>query len=229
MRFEFQGACRMVIPAEERRDEIPLLPATGLPTQAQLEEEEALQKAAQSQLTDVRKAADSWRTGLGALIALVATIFFIKGRESVFDISVGWRWILAIVLVAAFCAAIYAAWAAMRAAFGEYEVVEWDEVLAEGGWASYQASVAESAVAHLENAQKATILSLIGLVLAVLLTWFAPKPAAAETIASVTTRDNTVVCGKLTGGISRGLPLQLEGKAPIPLDRIVAIAIVEEC
>ena len=218
----------MVIPVERRGDEIQTLPATGLPTEAGLEEEDALQKAAESQLADVRKAADSWKTGLAALTALVATIFFIKGRESVFEISLGWRWVLAIVLVIAFGAAIYGAWEAMRAAYGEYETVAWDEVLAEGGWVSYQGSIAESAISHLKKAQLATIASLIGMVAAVLITWFADEPARS-TKARVTVTGNKVVCGKLVGGIARGASIKIEGFERIPLDDVVSFAIVDEC
>jgi len=218
----------VVIPVGERGDEIQTLPATGLPTEAELEEEDALQKAAESQLTDVRKAADSWKTGLGALTALVATIFFIKGRESVFEISVGWRWLLAIVLVIAFGAAIYGAWEAMRAAYGDYGMVAWDDVLAEGGWVSYQGSIAESAITHLKRAQMATIASLIGLVTAVLITWFADEPPSS-TSASVTVTGNKVVCGKLIGGIVRGASIHLEGFERIPLEDVVSFAIVDEC
>lgn len=207
-------------------DEITTLPASSVPTDLEIEEEEELQKVAETQLTDTRKLAENWRNGLAALLALVATIFFVKGRESAFDIATGWRVTLGLILVLAFAAAVWGAWQAMKGAYGSPGAIEWNEIRAEGGWSGYQSSLAESAAQHVINAKWATVVSLGALVVAVLLTWFAPKPSAT-TLISTTATGNVVVCGKFEGVSGRAI--QIEDKEPIPLTEVVSFSVVDEC
>jgi hypothetical protein len=201
--------------------------ASGPPTALGLTEEAALAKAAESQLEDTRKAAENWRTGLAALITLVATIFFIKGRESVLDIDVGWRWLLAGAIGAGFLFAVWGAWLAMRAAYGTPAATDYGTIMQEGGWASYRAGLAASAADNLRDARRLTIAALVCLVAAVLLTWFAPKPASSPPALVLATVGTDKVCGELTG-VGAG-DLQIKDEAPIPFDQLAALSLVQEC
>ena len=84
-----------------------------------LEGELALQRWASSQLADVRRSAESWRTGLAGFLAILIAIFFIKGKESFDEIGGdGWKALMAALLLVAAGSALYGAYRALRAAYG---------------------------------------------------------------------------------------------------------------
>jgi hypothetical protein len=158
-----------------------------------LEEEIALQRSASSQLADVRRSAESWRTGLAGFLAILIAIFFIRGKDSFDDIrGGGWKALLAALLLFAAGSALYGAYRALRAAYG----VPRDEYLGEvtgmfrlipdalrttprdihdyGTVSAWQHAFARQAVADLRHAKVATVVSVIAVASAAAVTWFAP-------------------------------------------------------
>jgi len=158
-----------------------------------LEEELALQRSASSQLADVRRSAESWRTGLAGFLAILIAIFFIRGKDSFDDIGgAGWKALLAGLLLFAAGSALYGAYRALRAAYG----VPRDEYLGEvsgvlrvipdslrstprdihdyGTLSAWHHAFARQAVTDLRHAKVATVASVIAVASAAAVTWFAP-------------------------------------------------------
>jgi hypothetical protein len=88
-------------------------------TRLGVEQEHLLHERRATELDAVRKAAENWRTGLGALLALLVAVYFLKGKESIDDISSegARRWLAALLLGAGGCAVV-GAYRAVRAAYG---------------------------------------------------------------------------------------------------------------
>lgn len=176
-------------------------PAAGpTPTLLALEQEQALQSIRANELADVRKAAENWRTGLGALLAILVAVLFIEGKQSLDEISSTLVQVLlaALLLTSAF-AALYGAYRAVRAANGipsdEYagnddsalmRLVDKGKDKLPKGWfrtpddpAEYETvgawrhAFVQLAVNDLRHAKVATIASLLMFAVAVLITWVA--------------------------------------------------------
>jgi hypothetical protein len=89
-------------------------PATG----ADLQELHDLETLDESELARVRAAADKWKTGLAALLGLVATVSVVKGRDSFKTLDVVTQHRIIILVGVALLFAASAALLAMRAANG---------------------------------------------------------------------------------------------------------------
>lgn len=170
-------------------------------TRLGLEQERLLQERRMTELDVVRKAAENWRTGLGALLALLVAVFFLKGKASFDDIGSyeARRWLAALLLGAGGCAVV-GAYRAVRAAHGlpsdEYtgiadsrpmraavrvkRAVALGMLRTPGGPEQYATvgawrhAFARLAVGDLRVAKTMTVLSLLLFAAAVLVNWFAP-------------------------------------------------------
>jgi hypothetical protein len=181
----------------------------------EVREERALEASARTQLADVRKAAESWRTGLAGFLAILVAIFFIKGKSSFDDISgTGWRVGLAVLLLLAAACALFGGYRALRAAYGTPR----DEFLGEvpklfrylpettprhiheyGTVSAWRYAFARQAVNDLRLAKVATIASLGAVACAAVVTWFAPGPPSSALVRA-TYRDGRTtssICGEV--------------------------------
>lgn len=181
-----------------------------------LEEERQLRASAATQLADVRKAAESWRTGLGGFLAILVAVFFVKGKDSFGDIDSELlkRW-LAGLLLAAGTFALYGAYRALRAAYGTPR----DEYLGEisrlfrllhpttprdiykyGTVSAWHHASARTAVNDLRHAKVATVLAMVAFGAAAAITWFAPGPPAPAFVSATyrTGGGTTTTCGRAT-------------------------------
>jgi hypothetical protein len=187
----------------------------------ELQEDRDLQRAAESQLANVRRAAESWRTGLAALLAVLTAVFFVKGKDSFDDIEPGrWRYGLAASLVIAALFAVYGAYRALRAAYGaprdEYVgrasfPIGWmprflrttpGEIDEYGTLSAWRHAFAVQAVRDLFHAKVSTVASLLAIVVAAVITWWAPgPPPPAYTEVTYAVGDvQRSVCGTLRSG-----------------------------
>jgi hypothetical protein len=156
----------------------------------ELHEERALQASSEAQLTSVRHAAESWRTGLAGFMAILVAVFFIKGKTSFSEISgTRWRVALAVLLITSAGSALFGSYRALRAAYGTPR----DEFLGEVPWlfrllpettprniyeygtvSAWQYAFARQAVNDLRLAKVATVVSLTAVVAAAAITWLTP-------------------------------------------------------
>lgn len=133
-----------------------------------------LEALAAEQLDSVRRTAENWRTGLAGLLALVATILFLKGPDSISKLESWVRWSLSTMLVICLGIALAAAWLALRAAFGTPRVVDVAEIEREGGVKPYRAGLARRAVEHLNWSKRLTVSAAVILSAVTVLYWNAP-------------------------------------------------------
>src|SRR4051812_31943491 len=118
---------------ERRGTPARVLAPPGLPSPAAVHEHEAIEALAERQLADARKAAENWRTGLAGLLTLLTTILVVRGKDSISDIAVGWRWPLGFCLVGAVVIAVAGAYWSLAAAYGRPRVIRTADIEREGG------------------------------------------------------------------------------------------------
>jgi hypothetical protein len=228
-----------------------LSPADGT-SLLELQEDKDLQHAAEGQLASVRKAAESWRNGLAALLGVLTVVFFVKGKESFDDIEgAGWRWALATTLLAAALLAINGAYRALRAAYGaprdEYvgrasftlarlprrlrtTPGEMDEY---GTLSAWRHAFAVQAVKDLWWAKASTVGSLLMVTVAAVITWTAPgpPPPAFAQLTYAHAGQQHVVCGELKRGFDgRFVVEDGDGKSTrVDFGELSAFKIVAKC
>jgi len=207
-------------------------------------EERALQETLTAQLSKVRNAAESWRTGLGGFLAVLTVVFFVQGATSFNDVASGWHWPLAVLLMSSAASALYGAYRAIRAAYGtpadEYvpgrglvwqalrkhlpattprQIHDYDSV---GAW---QDALAGQSVTDLRHAKVATVLAATCFAAAAAVTWLAPAPGGSERLV-VEARTGSV-CGKTV--TQRGDVLVVDGVREVALRDVVSVKPVPAC
>jgi hypothetical protein len=101
-------------------------PGTGVAQLRDIEFEEELERYSSNQLSNARKAAENWRTGLAGLIVLITTVSVVKGRQSIASLPTGGQIALGILAVGALFAALVGATMALRAAYGWLSIVSFE-------------------------------------------------------------------------------------------------------
>lgn len=207
-------------------------------------DERDLEKALTTQLADARKAAESWRTGLGAFLAVLAAVFFIKGATSFDDLARAWQWILAGLLLVSGAAALYGAYRAIRAAFGtpanEYAVGEgwfWPRIRERlpastprrieeyGTVGAWRDALTGQSVKDLRHAKLGTLIAAIFFALAAAVTWLAPGPSDSERV--VLQGRTGSVCGKTVS--LRDDVFVVDETQEIPTRDVVAVKATSAC
>jgi hypothetical protein len=236
-------------PKGEEREVAPLRSA-GKAEPLALEEERQLHLAASTQLADVRKAAESWRTGLAGFLAILVSVFFVKGKDSFDDISgTGWKNALATLLLVSATLALYGAYRALRAAYGTPR----DEYLGEisplfrllhpttprdiykyGTVSAWHHASARTAVGDLRQAKVATIGSLISFGAAAAITWFAPGPPPPGFVSATyrpSGQPTTTTCGEAVPSPTGTLSIRPAAGSTqtLALEDVRSIKVVASC
>jgi hypothetical protein len=176
----------------------------------------------QTELERVRKTAENWRTGLAGLLGLIATVSVVKGRDTITDLE---RWAQVLVgislLIALVCAAL-GGYLALRAAYGWPKKIEFNQLRI------WRAKRSEQTVSDLSWARNLTIATLVFLVAAIGLTWYAPTDPPA--FITATWADQTA-CGKLIDSNETELSIKIDedNMRQVPLDDLKSLSVVEEC
>src|SRR5215203_3287062 len=175
-----------------------------------------------TELERVRQTAENWRTGLAGLLALIATVSVVKGRDTITDLALLWKVLVGVFLLAALICAAVGAYYALRAAYGWPEHVPTDQLRK---W-RYQRS--EDAVDDLGRARTLTFITLGLLVVAIGLTWYGPTDPPA--FVNAAWADETV-CGKLIDSNETELLIKIDEDVTkqVPLDALKSLSVVEEC
>jgi hypothetical protein len=147
------------------------------------------------QLETVRRQAETWRTGLAGLTALVGATLLVKGRDNLVGLSWPYPMLIAIILGLASAALVAATLRALRAASG----MPGDECLLTGedleAWTSAEVALAQRGIAV---ARRLTVGGLCALAAAIGLAWFAPAQRQAMSAVMVDTARERI-CGELVG------------------------------
>ena len=177
------------------------------------------------ELERVRAAADKWKTGLTALLALIATVSVVKGRDSFKDLDAARQnWIifsLGIALILATGAGLLA----MRAAYGPLKRQSLDK----GGLRAVRRREAREALIDLRVARTLTVLCLVALAIAVGLTWKGVE-AKSGNIRVTRKSDESAVCGVLVDAKAQRVRVKdTQETQSIPLTDVKTVEFVQKC
>jgi hypothetical protein len=166
-------------------------------------EERALLELARGELEVTRKAAETWRTGLAGLTAIVTGALFIKGKDSVDDIAHPWNVYLGIALGIAIAAAVIGTLFALRASAGEPKQTSSEEIRKAGGIEAFRRKLAADAASDLHVAQFFAVAAVVLLAVAVGISWYAPEPHSEPPAQLRVTAGGEQICGT-NKGVSAG-------------------------
>jgi hypothetical protein len=185
------------------------------PTAADLDNRERFRKLSESSLSDVRAAAEKWRTGLAALITLVTGGLLIKGPESANDLTRDWRIAITILAGGGIAVAIVGLWRALKASAGVPQRQDMTKIVDKyKSVLGYEVAQANDAANELRWARLALIVALPALGAALLVWWWAPiKPASNPAYVEVDqTSTGKSVCGTLKSGDNGHMRVQVAGQ-----------------
>jgi hypothetical protein len=182
------------------------------------------------QLEAARRQAESWRTGLTGVTALLGAILVVKGRDNVSTLAPPYPLLILLCFLAALVALVVATLAALRAASG----VPGDECLltAEDLEAWSKAETAE-VYRWITIARRLTVGGLCLIAIGASVAWLAPANPADPPLVRV---DSPVgpICGRMTqlgDGIVRIEVIRGRSRTihVLPLDSAVTLDVVPAC
>lgn len=192
-----------------------------VPSPAARDAAERAQELVASQLADVRKAAENWRTGLLAVLGLTTTVLVVKGRDSFEDLDLLAQVLIGIALLAALIFAAVGSWQSMRAAYGDPKARVTDGILT---W-DYQDSA--DAVVSLKWARRLFFAALFCITIAVGLTWYWPASSSTKVRADF---GADKVCGTLVRADAQAIVIKEDGSEKSnPTTQLTSLAVVAGC
>jgi hypothetical protein len=182
---------------------------------------ERAEEAVSSQLANVRKAAESWRTGLLALLGLITTVAVVKGRDSFADLDPLGQVLIGAALALALALAAIGSLKAMTAAYGDPRPRQTQGILT---W-DYQDS--KDAVNDLKWARRLLVAALVFVAIAVGLTWYWPGTKTTNIRADFGAQS---VCGTLVRANGQQIVIKEDGsEKPFQTAALSSLAIVDKC
>jgi hypothetical protein len=198
------------------------------PTSIALAEEDAeLRAMVVDQLKNARTAAEGWQKGLAGLLTVLTSVLFLKGKESIDEISSGWQYFVAAVLISAGIAAVASAFFLLRASYGSPSEAELDDIREQGVylWRFRQAKRSSD---DLAKGQVGLVLMLLLVAGAVLITWFAPGSSKSPFQVA----DDAGNCGTLEKADNGQFKIVADEKASatiIPATDLAKLHVVAKC
>ena len=180
-----------------------------------------------SQLDTARKQADTWRTGLATLTALLTGVLVVKGRNDASELTRPFQILVAALLGMALILLLWATMWLSRALAGPPggKILLTGENLAD--WTQGEVRKISSA---LRWAPPLAAVSVIAVAVAVALTWFGPAPGTTTPLIQVTESTGQQPCGALLGASKHQLILRsTAGPILISLSAVDAITPVIVC
>lgn len=179
-----------------------------------------------TQLEAARKQAETWRTGLTGVSALLGAVLVVKGRDNFTTLAGPYAVLVPLLFGLALIGLLLATFAALRAASGD----PYDDIYLNGeelrAWTKVETDDIRKAI---RAAQLLTIGSVATVLVAAGLGWFAPVKRSPMLLVRVTTADVTA-CGRLLyqdGAVLRvGEP---ERYRVIPIGASATVDVVNAC
>lgn len=175
--------------------------------------------AADVQLTNVRSAAARWQAGLAGLAGGITAFSLISGRDEIATLAPAWAAWCGVALVCALAASLAGGVLAMRSAFGLPTLVRtrrWDP-------AADTANQARSAYRLLRWAIWLTLASIVALVAALGVVWYAPRQEKAPVLVVVPATGSSV-CGEVARADGSGVTLRTAaGERTVPWPSVTGL------
>jgi heme A synthase len=199
-------------------------PGDGLAHLRDVQFEDDLDQYSAEQLSSARKAAESWRTGLAALAALVATASVVKGRDTISSLPPGAAVALGVLAGGSLLASLVGATVALRAAYGWPQVVAFTDPVQLRERRFQEAARIRR---HLLVTIIATYVAVLLLAGAVAVSWYAPSDAPSPVRATTT---SATYCGSLAGTDRTSFRLRGQGvDRSVAYADLVDLAVVPRC
>jgi hypothetical protein len=208
---------------------VRLEPPVGLPETVAGDDDAAWDALVQTQLADVRKSAENWRTGLAGILALVTGFTLIKGPTDVSSLESWASYVVGVLLLLALACAAFGAWQSLGAAYGSPGTLTRQDYRAAGGATGFDLKRATDAARKLRDAKLATIGALFLLCGAIGLTWYGPRPASVT--VRVDRSSAPSICGKMGDSAAGHLDVTLPGGSSVRLEfaDVVRLRSVASC
>jgi hypothetical protein len=187
---------------------------------------EELQELRRTELDRIRTAAEKWRNGLAALLALITTIGVVKGQDTIADLPRSAQVTVGALLAAALIAASTGAFLAMRAAYG---LPRAEHLLGDpSDFDRYRWQETRRAVADVRIAIALTFLTLGLLTFAIGMTWYTPRIEAG--MVRVVSAAKAPICGKLISANATSMTIEVQKiRETIPISSLHGFMIVRDC
>ncbi len=182
---------------------------------------ELLQELAATQLDRVRKAAEGWRTGLAALIALITTVSVVKGENVITDLPSRYQWTVGGLVFAALITAAIGAYLSMRAAYGLPRLNPTFDLRA------LRKDLTRQAIGDLTGAIILAFVTLGLLAAAVGFTWYGQKDSPGSIRVAT---DTTELCGSVKRADGSTITVQIGGaERDVALRDVRSLSVVRDC
>ncbi len=191
-----------------------------------------MQKVFGSELSDTRKAAEGWRTGLGSLLALFAVVVTFKAKDSFHDFVSWWSWIVLAVSAAALAAGAVGAGYSLSAANGRPTVVTRLTIDAVGGIDGWNLKKSQRAVDDLRIGRRLAYATFGLAAIALGMTITGPAATPATPMAAKVTLPVTgeVVCGVLKPSGVGTVTVQVgDTSRTFTVSQLAAMTVVAKC
>jgi len=203
-----------------------------------IEDRGRLAEELKGSLDRIRKTAESWRTGMAGLTALVTATLLFKGRASITDYAEPVGYALGALVVLSLALAIASLWRFLMAANGRLAATSAQSILDAGGVDVRNIHLTTTALADLNVARGLGIASAALLGLALLLSWYGP--AAESTAARVKLviaaeppgTTELSLCGELKALDGKVVVLQVDGEPEprrLKTERVVSMKTLASC
>ncbi|QNP73747.1 hypothetical protein IAG44_32665 [Streptomyces roseirectus] len=185
-----------------------------------------------TQLPELRRQAEGWRSGLAGLTALLATLVVLKGRDDLSKIPDWSRWTAGVLTGIAFALLLTGSVCAVRAAHGTPD----SRILLAGQ--TLRSWTRKEIVRVTRYLRWAAFCCVAGIILAagaVIVVWATTKASPADTHLVRVTTTAGERCGELLGAGREGVRIKSEGKsggageAFVPAAQVVAVTPVAAC
>jgi hypothetical protein len=206
-----------------------LQPPEGLPGPTSGSDNEAWSSLVRTQLENVTKTAENWRSGLVALIGLIAGFSLIKGSDNLSGLAPWAAYTVGVLLLLALGSAIFGTWASLAAAYGIPRAVSRDEFKRIGGIDGFRLQAATNRASRLFVARLATILTLLLLATAIGLTWYGPRPKSF--LLEIERDSQPSLCGELVSSENGYIEIRPSGSSAtrVKISELQKIRAVKEC
>lgn len=189
-------------------------------------EAELRRELSTTELKRVRAAADKWKTGLAALLTLIATVSVVKGRDSISALDIDTQHAIIGALGVALALAVVASLLALRAANGPLK----RDSLVGKRLADVQGEEVTKSMLALRVARGLTVMAVVLLALAVGAAWWGEEPTPGKILVKRTS-DSVTLCGTFKSADANELRVETATgvTTPVALGDVKSVSFRQKC
>lgn len=203
------------------------------PSATDIDDAERWTRLADTSLSATQEAAEKWRTGLAAFVALIAGGFLLKGPEAAQQIDRGWLVALTILAATGFACAVAGLWLSLRAAAGSPARANLATIVEQyGGVRQFEIAAAAAASKKLSDARTLVAVALVLLGGFTIAWWWTPTPDEKPAAYVRVEHAGDVTCGTLLSSDNARLRIEVDGeetRTAVPFADVINLRVVASC